>query len=314
MVKPNLFIIGAMKAGTTSLHHYLSVHPHIFMSEVKEPAFFIDRREQTRPSTPKAYWNDLDSYLALFAGAGQARFLGESTTDYTKLPKRTGVAKRMHDFNPEARLIYIMRDPVERTISHYWWDVWQEGETRDIVTAICTDSFYREVSDYAMQLEPYLEWFGPEQVKTITLEELDVQRPRILRELFAWLGVDISFVPQNLRDQMNSTPAQMTQLRTRGWLQSFRTSALWNAFGPYTPRFVRHVGRRLVERRVDRAAAPLKEVVEFLRPIQQEQTDRLSRLLGRDFPEWKRLWGRFGAVETELKANTSTEMLPVSES
>jgi hypothetical protein len=289
--RPNLFIIGAMKGGTTSLHNYLGSHPQIFMSEVKEPMFFLDRREQTRPSDPKGYWNDVALYLDLFAQAGDAKLVGESSTGYTKLPQLTGVPKRIHEFDPKARLIYIMRDPVERTISHYWWRVWKEGETRDFVTAIREDPLYCAFSDYTMQLVPYLETFGPGQVTTTTLEELNSDPQRVLRDLFAWLGVDSSFVPPNLSEQMNTTPRELVQPRRSGWLQYLRNSRLWNAIGPLTPPFVRSFGRLLAERRVNKAAAPRKEVVTFLRPIQREQTRRLSRMLGRDFPEWTTLYG-----------------------
>jgi Sulfotransferase family len=113
MPKPNLFIIGAMKAGTSSLHSYLGAHPQIFMTEVKEPAFFEDPAHRKRPKEGIGYWNNLSHYLELFALTGDRPVVGESTTDYTKLPLKTGVARRIFDFNSDARLIYLMRDPIE---------------------------------------------------------------------------------------------------------------------------------------------------------------------------------------------------------
>jgi hypothetical protein len=291
MPKPNLFIIGAAKAGTTSLHNYLGSHPRVFMSEIKETGYFFDRREQVRPPHPKGYWNDQDLYLELFAKAGDALYRGESSVGYTMLPHLTGVAKRICDFNPDARLIYIMRDPVERTISHYWWRVWLEGEARDIRTAILNDPFYRDVSNYVLQLEPYLELFRRDQLKMLTLEELNADPGRTLRDIFAWLGVDSAFTPPNERDKLNVTPKVLSQHRGRRWLQSFRTSPFWNAVGPRMPRSLRSLGRLLVERRVDKSSVSHDEVISFLQPIQREQTVRLSVLLGRDFPEWKSLYG-----------------------
>jgi hypothetical protein len=291
MRRPNLFIIGAMKAGTSSLHAYLGEHPEIFMSEPKEPAFFEDAAERGKPKEGNGCWNDLGLYLKLFEPAGDRPIAGESTTDYTKLPKRTGVPKRIFAFNRDARLIYLMRDPVERTLSHYWWEVWTGEETRDIVTAITQEPFYRDVSNYAMQLEAYFEVFPREQVRVLTFEELIADPPDTLQGLFRWLGVDPSFRPANLNDQVNATPKELVQLRKNGVLHRLRHSSLWNAVGPCVPGWVRQVGRKLVERRVERSKVPVDEVAEFLRPIQREQTERLGRLLGREFPEWTRLHG-----------------------
>jgi hypothetical protein len=289
MPRPNLFIIGAMKAGTSSLHAYLGTHPQIFMSEPKEPAFFEDPRERGRQKEGRGYWNDLDLYLQLFHAAGDRLIVGEATTDYTKLPRKTGVARRLFAFNPEARLIYLVRDPIDRTFSHYWWEVWNGEETRDIFTAITQDRFYRDVSDYAMQLEPYLDLFSREQIKVVTFEKLIASPLDTIQDLFRWLDVDASFQPPNLHSRVNDTPQELLQLRKKGLLHRVRQSRLGDTISDYLPRWVRLLGRKIIERRVDRSKVPVQAAAEFLRPIQMSQTARLSNLLGRGFPEWKRL-------------------------
>ena len=122
-LKPNLFIIGAMKCGTTSLHTYLGDHPDILMCPMKEPSHFVNSEELRivwpGPSRP-SFGNTEKDYCDLFRGGEGKLVRGESSTAYTKLHKVTGVAKRIYDFNSDAKLIYIMRDPIERTISHYW--------------------------------------------------------------------------------------------------------------------------------------------------------------------------------------------------
>ena len=148
---PNLIIIGAMKSGSTSLHSYLGTHPEIFMCEPKEPWYFIEEINWSKGE---------DWYLDLFKSAGNAKVVGESSTDYTKIPKYMGVPEKIRNFNPATRFIYIMRDPVKRTISHYWHNVRLHGEKRDPLKAIQEDSLYLEVSDYAMQLDPYIQIFG----------------------------------------------------------------------------------------------------------------------------------------------------------
>ena len=100
MNKPNLFLIGSMKSGTTTLHDLLAEHPDISMSEPKEPCYFVDP-DLLKNLWPEmwrmGYWKDEQAYLALFSGKSGAKYFGESSTDYTKMPKISGVAwPRMH--------------------------------------------------------------------------------------------------------------------------------------------------------------------------------------------------------------------------
>jgi hypothetical protein len=296
-VKPNLFIIGAMKAGTSSLHSYLSTHPEIFMSRPKELAFHSLSPEQHRKLGHKPTpGNDLRLYLDAFAAAGDRAIVGESSTAYTKLPQFTGVAERIHNFNPAARCIYVMRNPLERTISHYWWMVRFENETRDIYTAITSERMYIQVSDYAMQLAPYLNQFGPHRVQILTFEQLVSEPRHVLTNLFAWLGVDSDFTPPNLGDNVNETPAEVIQFFRRNPLHRLRMSKCWDVVGPFTPPFVRAMGRRFTERRIDRSQVPIDKVVEYLAPIVAEQKARLQELLSRSFPEWETQSDRAGTV------------------
>ena len=109
--RPNFFIIGAMKSGTSSLHSYLETHPSVFMCHPKEPCYFVDP-DQLQPEWPelwrRGYWKDEKNYLKLFEGAGNAKIIGEASTDYTKLNLFTGVPERIASFCPDARFVYIM--------------------------------------------------------------------------------------------------------------------------------------------------------------------------------------------------------------
>src|SRR5262245_22975253 len=191
--RPNLFLIGAMKAGTSSLHAYLRNHRHIFMCPQRSE-FFAKERVWSRGE---------DWYLTLFAAAESESVIGEKSTVYSKIPLFPGVPERIAKFNPEARFIYIMRDPVERTISQYWFHIQFCGERRDMLTAIREDPQYTDTSNYAMQLAPYVELFGPDRIATLTLEELSKNTPNVMRRLFTWLGVNASFVPPNLEQREN---------------------------------------------------------------------------------------------------------------
>lgn len=281
--RPNLFVIGAMKCGTTSLHAALAAHPQIFMCRPKEPDYFIAERNWSKGER----W-----YLSLFARAGDAPIIGESSTGYTKAPTFTGVPQRIMRFQPSARFIYIMRDPIERAISQYWHHVRREGERRDMLTAILAEPHFRDVSHYAAQLAPYVEVFGRDRIYPLTLEELVACPSKVFRELLVWLGVNAAFVPQRIQ-RRHVTPDTIHLARTGlGVLLKLRSSRGWHAAARLMPRSVRTIGLRLIAREVDRTAQPVAQVAELLRPLQRAQTQALSRMLGRQFPEWTTLFGK----------------------
>jgi len=283
-----------MKSGSTTLHELLAAHPDICMSEPKEPCFFVDP-EVLRKVWPemwrKGYWRSEAAYLALFSTRPTARYFGESSTDYTKLPSIDGVADRIAAFSPRARLIYIMRDPVERTISHYWHMVEHRGETRSPMQAIRDNPQYTDVSNYAMQIAPYIERFGRDHLYTLTFEALTKDTPETMHGIFEWLGVSAELEPSSDDEIYNPTPLQVRRRRRGvGWLTTLRRSALWDLLGPRVPAGIRRLGVAIVENPVQRREIDVGDVIEYLRPLQRRQTEMLVDLLGREFPEWKVLY------------------------
>ncbi len=281
---PNLFIVGAMKSGTTSLHNYLDTHPNIFMSKKpKETQYFVKELNWSRGE---------DWYLSLFDAAdSHVTILGESSTDYTKLPLYQGVVQRIADFNPEARIIYIMRDPVERSISNYWWQVQFSAEGRDMLTVMKKVKDITDISYYAMQIKPYIEMFGRERVMALTLEELKAAPIKTLQNLFDWLGVDSSFVPPSLEERYNVSPKAVPTVRGARVISQLRGTPVWDWLKQSIPPSTKQKLMKILSRPVDRDESYVQATIEYLRPIQQQQTEELSQLLGRDFPEWKTLYG-----------------------
>lgn len=283
IAKPNLFVVGAMKSGTTTLHNYLGAHPDIFMSPTKEPNYFIHDQNLLKYR---------DSYLNLFAQAHQATYLGESSTNYTKLPRYQGVAERIFNFNPQAKIIYIMRDPVERSISHYWWEVQWSAEGRDMLRAVKKVKDITDVSYYAMQIRPYLEIFGNEQIFTLTLEELSSTPEKVLKSLFLWLGVDANFLPPNLNQKSNVSPEKVPRVRGASVISQFRNTFVWEILKLTIPASTRQKAIKFLSRPANKNLSSLEQTIQYLRPIQQKQTEELSELLNRKFPEWKTLYSK----------------------
>jgi hypothetical protein len=294
--RPNLFLIGAMKSGSTTLHELLAEHPQICMSEPKEPCYFVDPgllKDMWPEMWRMGFWKSEAAYLELFKAKPEAIYLGESSTDYSKLPKVAGVVERLAAYNPEAKIVYIMRDPVERSISHYWHMAEHRGETRGPMEAILNDPHYTDVSNYAMQLRPYLERFGRERIHVLTFEELTRTPLPTVKRVFAWLGVDTAFTPADTQSARNATPMQVTQRREgASLLHQFRHSRFWNGVGQFVPPAIRKFGVSMVEKKVERKQIDMAPVKEHLRQLQRSQVEELTRLTGREYPEWKTLHGR----------------------
>lgn len=280
--QPNLFIIGSMKSGTTSLHNYLDAHPDIYMSDNKEPGYFVEQMTLS---------NGVNWYLSLFEGGERYRYVGESSTHYTKLPTYTGVAERIHAYNPSARLIYIMRDPFERLLSHYWHEVRKVehgGEHRTLCNAVQANPEYLAFSHYAMQLRPYIELFGKEAVYTLTFESLKKDTNREVNKIFTWLGLPPHDITDIANEAHNQKPAAIIGVAGLGLLNRLRHSRTWGYVSELVPKSIKQIGNRLAEQqidenKIDQEIPILKSKVAHL---QQQQTHELELLLGRKFPEW----------------------------
>ncbi len=181
---PNLLIIGAMKSGTTSLCYYLNLHPEITMARKKEVNFFSGDR-----LNPK----DINWYSLHFNK--NTKIAGEASPSYTNYPLKPGVAERIFKLIPDVKLIYILRDPIDRMISQYVHRYAENTENRTIeeVFENLDDNPYIQRSQYAMQLDEYLSYFPMSNILITTAEELNGDRERVLRQIFSFLEVTADF-------------------------------------------------------------------------------------------------------------------------
>jgi len=177
--RPDFIIIGAMKSATSTLHVQLSRQPGFCMSAPKEPNFFSDDEVWTK---------GLDWYRDLFVGASRSDLRGESSTHYTKLPDYPGTLGRMREHVPDAKLVYIMRHPIERLVSHYihgWLEASIEG---DIDQAVDRYPQLTDYGRYSMQLKPFLESYGPENILPVFFERLTSHPQEELERVCSFLG------------------------------------------------------------------------------------------------------------------------------
>ena len=211
---PNFLIVGAMKAGTSSIYNYLRQHPSIYMSPIKEPHYFsydgikVSRRQITT----------LVDYCALFRRAASDHAVGEASTTYLS---STVAAERIARYMPNVKLISILRDPVERAYSHYLMNV-REGlePSGGFYQAICDEEMgkvknfrFRPAANYLgngfyyRHLLRYLKLFDRSQIAIYLFEDFANDASSVLRDMFRFLGVDKAFVPDvSIKYNMSGIP------------------------------------------------------------------------------------------------------------
>ncbi|MFW5869267.1 MAG: sulfotransferase family protein [Planctomycetota bacterium] len=275
--KPNFFVIGAMKAGTSSFHQLIGRHPDVFMSDFKEPQYFAPHKlpfrgwwgEGKQLPSPGPQW-----YLDLFREAGSAKWLGESSTAYTKRPLVEGCVERIHRFNPDARLIYVVRDPVDRAVSHYWHFVRYGSETRDMLPAFRHRPQYTQISDYAMQLEPYVKAFGRDRICIVRFEDVKEDASSCMRSVWQWLGIDEDV---NVGTLPRENPGAYELWRIRGIFRpflKFRFHWRYKRLVQAMPDRLRETCRSLCSKRVLRKEYDEADARAFMREQLRARTEQ----------------------------------------
>jgi hypothetical protein len=160
---PDFIIIGAMKCATSTLYQQLAGQVGVFMASPKEPNFFSDDDE---------YQRGIDWYLGLFGAAAAGDLCGEASTHYAKQPTHPLAPKRMRSHLQDVKLIYVMRHPVERLVSHYIHEWTQRAIDVDLEEAVERHSELVQYGLYSQQLRPYLEAYGSDRILPVFLERL----------------------------------------------------------------------------------------------------------------------------------------------
>lgn len=220
MTLPNFLVIGAARSGTTSLYDHLRQHPRIFMSPVKEPRFFAYEGETPDFRGPgdaarMPKFTTLEAYEALFAGVSDETAIGEASVIYLYSPK---AADRIRRRIPDAKLIAILRNPVDRAYSHFWAQVTVRGQEplTDFAEALRAEParvrdhwhprwHYKQRGFYHAQLKRYFDTFDRGQIHVVLNEEFDSAPLRVMQDLYRFVGVDPTFEP-DVSDRRHVVP------------------------------------------------------------------------------------------------------------
>lgn len=274
---PNLIIIGAQKCGTTSLHYYLGLHPQISMSREKELEFFVEERNWPR---------GIEWYKSHFTTSAKVR--GESSPNYTGYPKWGGVPERMHSVIPDAKLIYILRDPIDRMISQYVQLQSAGLDDRTVEEAfelLSNDNSYIRRSRYFLQLQRYLPYFPSSNILIITAEDLLNDRRRTLEKVFAFLNVDKTFYSPKFLNIKHGSVGKKRKNRIGLLLKQFAESNMTKIF---STDMRMKLGRVIELAFATEIARPVldeslrAELISFFK----EDIDRLRKFTGYDFASW----------------------------
>jgi len=213
--KPNLFIVGHPRSGTSSLHAYLSQHPDVFMTAIKEPNYFaLDFREASdRFHGKRLYfpYRTQERYLQLYRKWKHESIGGEASA--TNLCSKVS-AREIHRFNPQAKIIMLFREPVDFLYSYHSATQFALGEHhknfedaleaeihrrrgQDLSKRVISPPwlFYSEFVKYAEQLSRYRQYFDDDQIKIILFDDLKARTPQIFRSILSFLAVDPDFRP-----------------------------------------------------------------------------------------------------------------------
>ena len=271
MLLPNLFIVGAAKCGTSSLHHYLDQHPAISMSANKEPSIF----------TSPTWREDAAAYAEMLDPDAPVR--GESSTNYTKHPAFAGVPARIAELVPDAKLIYVVGDPIPRCVAHYAQNVFAGTESRPLNEALRDfddpRNTYVWTGRYATQLEQYLEHFPLSSVLVLDQADLRGDRVATIRRAFSFLGVDETFESPKFGELRNTRKVQRRLGGVGSVLRGSRGARVYRKLPPRWRRPLTDAGWRLLARPVSRPELD-PGLREELSALYREELDRLKSLTG----------------------------------
>jgi hypothetical protein len=297
MTLPNLFIIGAPRSGTTSIHEFLASHRDVFMSPVKEPQFFSSPGWKLNLNGPNDrvalghLVSDSETYSALFANAGaDHRVVGEASTTYIYFP---GTAEAIRQTVPAAKIVAILREPVARAHSDFLRQRRNGDEPiADFAEAIHQEPrrieagwayrwHYRARSLYHARLQEYFESFPRDSLRVFLFEELVSDRERFLAELCEFLGIERAAGP-NLDHVNRGGEPRSSRIQ--------RAAAGESVVGKVARRLVPKSARPLARKLVGKANLSVPEIdsqlAAELRAGFRPDIERVQELIERDLTHW----------------------------
>ena len=302
---PDFFIAGHQKCGTTALYLMLSQHPQMFMSDVKEPRYFVP--ELFRPGREL---NKLDSYLSLFEQAAPGQLVGDASPQYIRFP---AAAARIAELQPDARIVVILREPASFLRSFHMQMVHRDIEPeRRLRRALELEAerregrrlprgnvspeplFYSSHVRYVEQLESYAGVFGRERMLVLIYDDFRADNEATVRSVLHFLGADetVAVAPEETKPLKEVRVQSLMRVADRARQARYDPAgagALGRTVNRLTPRMLHSSGVRARWRRVvyKQPDPPDEDLTRELRVRFAPEVHALSRFLDRDLVgEW----------------------------
>lgn len=281
---PDFLIIGAAKCATTTLHRYLQRHSKLYMSDPKEPEFFSDDKVFSKGEA----W-----YRSLFSQARDDQLCGEASTAYTRWPYSADSAARIAKMLPNVKLIYIMRNPVERAYSHYAHDM-RKRIKMTFEEALDYNDYYVVNSRYLFQIKRYLEYYQRNSFLFLLFEDFKNNPAAILQKIQAFLGIpEENLCSEGLVYENITGVEYHIRIWTTNWLRELPIlRQIRRMLSTETKlRFFEFIKSSFLGRAMQRnyqLQPMLPETKEKLIELFRLENEALGEFLGRDLSHWNR--------------------------
>ena len=281
---PNLFLIGGQKCGSTTLADHLVQSADIaYFYGTKEPNIFsLEDRERIKTRLCNVSSEQLEVLE-------KTAFWLDASVDYTRFPYIREVPRHIAEFSKAPRFIYIIRDPLKRAISHYYWNRQRYGETLDFETALATDPRYANTSKFDLQIAQYLEFFDIEAFKFLTFETYVADAEENLRALLNWIGAQAP--DQSSKEkQLKSTDKNVTrEARFPAFNRLLRNNKMAKGLAKaLVPERLHVRANRMLSKSVPRQPIPLEVQQRVFDRHFSDSIERTRELTGLSLSDWVR--------------------------
>ena len=286
-MKVDFFIIGAPKAGTTSLYYYLSEHPQIQMSSQKETDYFSSQNIQNQGMYYRRNRvSTLEKYKSLFTQK-EGVIYGEASVSYMYYDT---VANDIKKYNPNAKIIVILRNPIDRAFSHYLMD-YRLGLVSDSFEKIINRQskhqyaslFYQQyvlVSKYYEQLKRYFDVFDREQILVLDYQDFKTETSKTLESVYKFLDIDIDYLANTATRHNTFSMPKNAIIRFFYSIVGFR-----KLFNIFFSEKMKEVVRVKLFRAGEKPKISL-ETKQQLKQLFRDDIYRVSKLIDKDLIEW----------------------------
>ena len=281
--KVNFMLIGAMKCGTSTLAHILKNHPDIGFCKIKEPHFFSRTKN----------WNlHINEYHDLF-NYKEGKIFGEASTSYTRYPSNNlGIWNDIYDYNSKMKFLYLVRNPVDRAISHYMHS-YERGFTNKTFEKSVKNSIIINTGRYFTQLKPFINKFGLENFLIIDFDDLINDRTNVLKDISSFLNIDFNKFNDHERVHQN--------ISVGGTKKSINHTRAIEFFNRYKLMSVvdlvpKKLKVKIIELFFNNSNRKFNEKPEFTEKYRKMiinlntlDIDALEKITNKDFSKWKTL-------------------------